>query len=195
MTSQIIFRPDRSSGLQCRSHGELGSDHLQRNCPLIQPCRVIQWRQGVGGNGHLAWTRSYGITLESIQQCTALQKFLCHDNYWMTEMSFQWFGNLVTMRWWNDLWLNEGFATYVSYLGADRAEPDWNMVSCWTPLVEKLYPSWGFTCWIHSLDLFLKCAGVSQVLTKCRNHCCWKMCPVMPQNWRQKCLCVFSRKI
>ncbi|XP_041800155.1 aminopeptidase Ey-like [Chelmon rostratus] len=43
------------------------------------------------------------------------------------ELAHMWFGNLVTMRWWNDLWLNEGFATYVSYLGADRAELDWNM--------------------------------------------------------------------
>uniref|UniRef100_A0A6Q2Y5S4 Aminopeptidase n=1 Tax=Esox lucius TaxID=8010 RepID=A0A6Q2Y5S4_ESOLU len=42
------------------------------------------------------------------------------------ELAHMWFGNLVTMRWWNDLWLNEGFATYVSYLGANSAEPTWN---------------------------------------------------------------------
>ncbi|XP_068595934.1 aminopeptidase Ey-like [Brachionichthys hirsutus] len=43
------------------------------------------------------------------------------------ELAHMWFGNLVTLRWWNEVWLNEGFATYVSYLGADNAEPSWNV--------------------------------------------------------------------
>lgn len=43
------------------------------------------------------------------------------------ELTHQWFGNLVTMKWWNDLWLNESFASWMSYLAIDRLFPEWNV--------------------------------------------------------------------
>ena len=43
------------------------------------------------------------------------------------ELAHQWFGNLVTMEWWNDLWLNEGFATWVRYFSVDFCFPQNNI--------------------------------------------------------------------
>ena len=42
------------------------------------------------------------------------------------EIAHQWFGNLVTMKWWNDLWLNESFATFMATKIVDRFYPEWD---------------------------------------------------------------------
>jgi tricorn protease interacting factor F2/3 len=43
------------------------------------------------------------------------------------EIAHMWFGNLVTMKWWDDLWLNESFATFMSYKAVDKLFPEWNI--------------------------------------------------------------------
>ncbi len=43
------------------------------------------------------------------------------------ELAHQWFGNLVTMTWWDDLWLNEAFATWIAYLVVDDWRPEWRV--------------------------------------------------------------------
>ena len=43
------------------------------------------------------------------------------------ELSHQWFGNLVTMEWWNNLWLNESFANIMEYIAVDALHPEYNI--------------------------------------------------------------------
>lgn len=51
------------------------------------------------------------------------------------ELAHQWFGNLVTMDWWNELWLNEGFATWVGWLAIDHLHPEWKV---WSQFVVRM---------------------------------------------------------
>lgn len=63
----------------------------------------------------------YDEALSSTSNTQRVAKVIAH------EFAHMWFGNLVTMAWWNDLWLNEGFATYIEHKGVEAAFPQWNM--------------------------------------------------------------------
>jgi aminopeptidase N len=45
------------------------------------------------------------------------------------EMAHQWFGNIVTMAWWDDLWLNEGFASWMATKASDDLNPEWKALT------------------------------------------------------------------
>ncbi|XP_045184898.2 glutamyl aminopeptidase-like [Mercenaria mercenaria] len=54
------------------------------------------------------------------------------------EIAHTWFGNMVTMKWWDDLWLNEGFASTLMYFAMDNAYPEWNVLDI--VVAEDMFP-------------------------------------------------------
>src|SRR5216684_2690012 len=56
----------------------------------------------------------------SVDAHQAVAEVLAH------EMAHQWFGDLVTMKWWDDIWLNEGFATWMSWKPIEAWKPEWH---------------------------------------------------------------------
>uniref|UniRef100_A0A0B8RZR1 Aminopeptidase n=1 Tax=Philothamnus irregularis TaxID=1899461 RepID=A0A0B8RZR1_9SAUR len=54
------------------------------------------------------------------------------------ELVHQWFGNIVTMDWWDDLWLNEGFASFFEFMGVNATEENWQMLE--QILIDDLLP-------------------------------------------------------
>lgn len=57
----------------------------------------------------------------TLEEKKRIAEVICH------ELAHMWFGDLVTMAWWDDLWLNEAFATWMAYRVVDDWKPEWHM--------------------------------------------------------------------
>ena len=57
----------------------------------------------------------------TLQEKKRVAEVICH------ELAHMWYGDLVTMAWWNDLWLNEAFATWMAFHVVDGWKPEWRM--------------------------------------------------------------------
>lgn len=64
--------------------------------------------------------------MSSAQHTEYVTSIICH------EIAHQWFGNLVTPKNWEDLWLKEGFASYLSFLAIDNIYPEWRVLDTFT---------------------------------------------------------------
>ncbi|XP_012221595.1 endoplasmic reticulum aminopeptidase 1-like isoform X2 [Linepithema humile] len=87
--------------------------------PDFAPAAMENW-------GLIAFREIY-LMYDPIETSTEIQEYVAV--LMAHELAHQWFGNLVTMKWWNDIWLNEGAATFFEYKGVNHISPEWGMMN------------------------------------------------------------------
>ncbi|KAI9815664.1 MAG: hypothetical protein M1827_002060 [Pycnora praestabilis] len=99
--------------------------HIDYPLPKADLLAVHEFSYGAMENWGLVTYRTTAVLFDESQSD---QKYKTLVAYVVAhELAHQWFGNLVTMEWWSELWLNEGFATWVGWLAVDHLYPGWNV--------------------------------------------------------------------
>ncbi len=97
-------------------------DYPLPSCNLVA---LPDFASGAMENWGLITFREQAMLVDDNNTSLAMKQYVA--NVIAHELTHQWFGNLVTMRWWNDLWLNESFASLMSYRAIDELHPDWQV--------------------------------------------------------------------
>ncbi|KAJ2493003.1 hypothetical protein IWW37_001007 [Coemansia sp. RSA 2050] len=102
--------------------------------PKLDQIAISDFEAGAMENWGLITYREVALLVD---EATTSSRAKQHVAYVVShELAHQWFGNLVTMEWWSELWLNEGFATWVGTLAVDHVYPEYHI---WTQfLVDDL---------------------------------------------------------
>ncbi|KAG0243775.1 Aminopeptidase 2 mitochondrial [Actinomortierella wolfii] len=100
--------------------------------PKLDMVAIPDFAPGAMENWGLIMFRTYALLVEdygSQDRKREIASTVIH------EIAHQWFGNLVSMEWWSDLWLFEGFATHLAHIVVNELFPDWEV---WTEFVNKI---------------------------------------------------------
>jgi puromycin-sensitive aminopeptidase len=92
--------------------------------PKLDLISVPNFAMGAMENWGAIFFRDSCLLLDETLSSTSTQRDVA--NVITHEIVHQWFGNLVTMKWWDDLWLNESFATWLACKIVDQWRPEWN---------------------------------------------------------------------
>lgn len=93
--------------------------------PKLDNVAVHEFSAGAMENWGLVTYRVVDVLLD--QENSGLDRIQRVAEVVQHELAHQWFGNLVTMDWWEGLWLNEGFATWMSWYSCNAFQPSWNV--------------------------------------------------------------------